>query len=76
MNDYSRLYGGLICLGTVLVGLGFIVGILRQSYSAVAMPVALGFLIILGLGFWVGWTIMTIRVESPTPGSKSESDEE
>jgi hypothetical protein len=74
MNDYSRVYGGLICLGMVLVGLIFIIGVLSQSYWAVAMPVALGFLIILGLGFWVGWTIMTIRVESPPPNSESHSE--
>lgn len=74
MNDNSRLYGGLICLGIILVGLAFIVGILCQSYWAVAIPVAAGFLTVLGLGFWVGWTIMTIRVESPTPNTKAESD--
>jgi hypothetical protein len=75
VNNYSRLYGGLICFGILLIGLVFVAGILYQSYWAVAIPVALGFLTILGLGFWVGWTIMTIRIESPTPTSIADSDE-
>jgi hypothetical protein len=76
MSDYSRVYGGLICLGTILVGAIFILGIWYQNYWALAIPVAAGFLTILSLGFWVGWTIMTIKVESPTPPAETKSEEE
>jgi hypothetical protein len=63
MTDSSRTQGGLICLGTAGAALLFLIGVLRGSYLALAIPVTLLTLFALGLAFWVGWTIYTVRVE-------------
>ena len=68
MNS-SRIYGGLLCGGIILVFIFFLAGVFQQNYWALAIPVMLGFLGVLGLGFWVGWTILTIRIDAPAPGS-------
>jgi hypothetical protein len=82
MNDSSRSQGGLICVGTVLVGAWFLLGLLQKSYWAIALPVAALVFFALGLTFWVGYTIATIQVEpfqepeppTPTPGKGPGSD--
>ena len=38
MNDSSRTQGGLICIGVVIVGAWFLLGLLQQSYWALAIP--------------------------------------
>jgi hypothetical protein len=63
MNDSSRTQGGLICVGVVIVGAWFLLGLLQESYWALAIPVAALVLFVLGLTFWVGYTIATIQVE-------------
>jgi ubiquinone/menaquinone biosynthesis C-methylase UbiE len=65
MNRNCRIQGALICGGTVVVALLFLIGLLVKSYWALAIPVAIGFLWLLGLAFWIGWTLLTIRVEPP-----------
>ena len=64
MNDASRTQGGLICVGVVVVGALFLLGLLQKSYWALAIPVAAIVLFVLGLTFGVGYTIATIQVES------------
>lgn len=66
MNDRSRMQGGLICIAVLLVGLILLVGMLKGAYWALAIPVGILTFFVLGLAFWVGWTILTIRVE-PEP---------
>jgi len=61
------MYGGLICLGILVAGLLFMIGVFSQSYMALAIPVTVITLTLLGLAFWVGWTIYTIKVEPPKP---------
>jgi threonine/homoserine efflux transporter RhtA len=63
MNDSSRTQGGLICIGVVIVGAWFLLGLLQQSYWALAIPVAVLVSFALGLTFWVGYTIATIQVD-------------
>jgi hypothetical protein len=63
MNDSSRTQGGLICVGAVIVGAWFLLGLLQHSYWAIALPVAALVFFALGLTFWVGYTIATIQVE-------------
>ena len=63
MNDSSRTQGGLICVGVVVLGAWFLVGLLQKSYWAVAIPVAVVVFFALALTFWVGYTIATIEVE-------------
>ncbi len=36
-------------------------------YSAIALPVTAVSLILLGTGLWIGWTILTLKVEKPMP---------
>ena len=67
MNDSSRTQGGLICGAVAILALLFLGGLLRESYWAVAIPVAVLTFFGLGLAFWVGWTIMTIQVEPEAP---------
>jgi threonine/homoserine efflux transporter RhtA len=82
MNDASRAQGGLICVAVVVVGAIFLLGLLQGSYWALAIPVAIAVFFALGLTFWVGYTIATIRVEpyedapppqESEPGSPRES---
>ena len=63
MNDSSRTQGGLICVGVVILGVWFLIGLLQKSYWALALPVAVLVFFALGLTFWVGYTIATIQVE-------------
>jgi threonine/homoserine efflux transporter RhtA len=63
MNQSSRTQGGLICIGVAIVGAWFLLGLLQESYWALAIPVAIFVFFILGLSFWVGYTIATIQVE-------------
>ncbi len=46
----------------------FVIGIMNGSYLALALPVAVLTLFVLGLMAWVGFTIATIQVEAePVP---------
>ena len=76
MNDSTRAQGWAICIGAGLLALLFIIGLLNGSYWAVALPVAVLTLFVLGLAGWVGFTIATIQVEvdpAPEPGDDSDS---
>ena len=82
MNDSSRTQGGLICVAVVVIAAWFLLGLLMKSYWAIAIPVAILVSFVLGLTFWVGYTIATIQVEpfdegEPPPGDDSpdSSDE-
>jgi hypothetical protein len=69
MTDSSRAQGGLICVAVVVLGALFLGGVLRESYWALAVPVLVLVGFVLGLAFWVGWTIATVRVE-PEPAAE------
>lgn len=78
MTDSSRTQGALLCAGVALLALLFVVGVLSKSYWALAIPVAALVFFVLGLSFWVGWTIYTIRVEpepAPPPAPVASSEE-
>ncbi len=73
MNDSSRTQGALICVAAAVLGLVFFGGLVRGAWWAVAIPVGILLAFVLGLTFWVGWTIATIQVEPETdPGETSE----
>ncbi|MDI6753459.1 MAG: hypothetical protein QME78_03585 [Thermodesulfobacteriota bacterium] len=72
MGDTSRVWGALLCLAILGVAIFFLWGISVQSYWALAIPVLIGFLGILTLGFWIGWTILTIKTSPPAPESTIE----
>jgi hypothetical protein len=74
MGNSSRFWGALLCLAIVAVAVVFLWGIFAQSYWALAIPVMVGFLGVLGMGFWIGWTILTIKTTPPAP--EPEPDKE
>lgn len=63
VDERSRILGGLVCLGAVAAGALFLFGIVSRSYWALALPLAALVLFVLGLVFWIGWTIATVQVE-------------
>ncbi len=63
MDSTQRLQGALICLAAAIAALLFLAGIIARSYWALAVPVAALVLFVLGLVFWVGWTILTVRID-------------
>ncbi len=68
MNDASRTQGWAICIGAGVLALLFVIGVMNESYMALAIPVAILTLFVLGLMGWVGYTIATIQVEAdPVP---------
>ncbi|MEN8159125.1 MAG: hypothetical protein ABFS41_03525 [Myxococcota bacterium] len=66
MNDSSRTQGLAICAAAVVLALVFGIGLLSGSWWAVAIPVAVLLAFVLGLTFWVGYTLATVAVE-PEP---------
>ncbi len=77
MRDSSRTQGALICASVALLALWFLHGLWHQSYWAIAIPVAIVVFFALGLSFWIGYTIATIRVEPEDfepPATSTEAD--
>lgn len=71
-DENSRALGGLVCLGTLLVGALFLYGVATQSYWALALPVGALLLFLLSLVFWIGWTVMTVEIDAQ--GAPLDSD--
>ncbi len=63
-DDRSRALGGVVCLAALAAGALFLYGIAVQSYWALALPVTALVLFALGLVCWIGWTILSVRVEA------------
>ena len=76
MAGTSRVWGALFCIAIIIVAIVFLWGVSLQSYWALAIPVMIGFLGILALGFWIGWTILTIKTTPPAAESSSSSPDE
>jgi len=66
MGDSSRFWGAVLCLVIAVVAVVFLWGVFAKCYWALAIPVMIGVLGILGLGFWIGWTILTIKTTPPS----------
>lgn len=64
MQETTRAQGWAICGGAGLAALLFLIGIMKQNWWAIAIPVAILTLFALGLVAWVGFTIATIQVEA------------
>ena len=54
-----------ICVGAVLLGLVFVVFLLRGSYWALAIPVAGAVLGLLAMVFMIGWAILMQKTTRP-----------
>ncbi|HOO73089.1 MAG TPA: hypothetical protein PK926_15135 [Spirochaetota bacterium] len=44
------------------------------TYYSVAVPLAMVSLFVVGVGFWIGWTIITIKVVPPMPEIVEKKD--
>lgn len=64
MQETTRAQGWAICGGAGMAALLFLIGIVKQNWWALAIPVAILTLFALGLVAWVGYTIATIQVEA------------
>jgi hypothetical protein len=65
MADTSRVWGGFFCVAMVIAAVVLLWGVSAQSYWALAIPVMIGCLGVLAMGFWIGWTILTIKTAPP-----------
>lgn len=54
----SRQLGMILMAGAGLNALIMLIGTMRRSYLAVALPVLAATSVISALAFWVGWTMM------------------
>ncbi len=63
-QDRSSALGGVVCLAAALGAALFLYGLSIESSWALALPVAALVLFVLGLVFWIGWTILTVRVDA------------
>lgn len=63
--ERSHTAGMIICAVSALTGLFFVVGVLRKSYMALALPVTAGTLGALYIAFWIGRALITTPIEPP-----------
>jgi len=56
----------IICAVSVVTGLLFLLGVMRRSYLALALPVTAGFLGALYIAFWIGRALITTPIEPPS----------
>ena len=63
-DEQSRALGGVVVVAAILAVALFLFGLARESYWALAIPVAIVTLFVLGLVSWIGWTILTVQTEA------------
>ena len=59
------MYGAAICGGSIIAAIVFLLGVLRKSYWALAMPVIVGSMGALYVAFWIGRALITTPLEPP-----------
>jgi len=59
----TRRYGAVISAVSVVVGLIYVVGLLRRSYWALALPVTAATMGALYISLWIGRALMTTPSE-------------
>jgi hypothetical protein len=57
--ERSRQLGKALMALSVLQVFVFLIGAMRRSYAALAIPMFFGIGVVSALGFWVGWTMAT-----------------
>jgi len=62
-----------ICAASVVLGCVFLAGVIAQSYWALALPVALAVLGLLGMVFWIGLAIVLQRTTLPQARSSASA---
>ena len=64
--ERSHTWGIAICAVSVITGIVFLLGVMRKSYMALALPVTIGFLGALYISFWIGRALVTTPIEPPS----------
>ena len=80
----TRPLGALLCIATVVVAIAHIffgyvsggAGAWARGALAFALPITVGILAVCGLGFWLGWIMVTTKEAPPAPKTPEESQPE
>jgi hypothetical protein len=64
--ERSHSAGMIICAVSAITSLFFMLGVLRRSYLALALPVTAGTLGALYIAFWIGRALVTTPIEPPS----------
>jgi hypothetical protein len=73
-QERSRQFGQLLMAMAVAQLLLFIIGAMRRSYAALALPVFGGLAAVSGLAFWVGYTMATTNWDDPADYPVEEAE--
>jgi len=82
--------GGIIFLVCIIIAIGYTVGLFYYGFPLgnkdidpwpismwlIAVPVYLAFILILGIGAWIGWTMATTPPPKPIEELETEEKEE
>jgi len=77
----SRALGALLCVACVVIAvLHIAVGYFglwggERPSLAFALPITVGILVVVGLGFWLGWIMATTREVSPPEVESKEKED-
>jgi hypothetical protein len=64
--ERSHTAGMIICAISAVTGLIFLMGVLKRSYMALALPVTVFFMGALYISFWIGRALITTPIEPPS----------
>jgi hypothetical protein len=65
MAERSHTYGLMICAASIAAALVLLLGVMRRSYWALALPVTVGSLGALYISFWIGRALVSTPIEPP-----------
>jgi hypothetical protein len=63
--EKSHQAGLIICATSVFAAFVLLIGVMRRSYMALALPVTVGSLGALYIAFWIGRALVTTPIEPP-----------
>ena len=64
--ERSHQAGMIICAASAFAAFVLVIGVLRRSYMALALPVTVGSLGALYIAFWIGRALVTTPIEPPS----------
>lgn len=84
MASKDQAIGWLIFIVCIVVIIGYLTGLLYYgapldwsiAFTLVAVPVLLAFVLILGIGAWIGWTMATTPPPKPIEEIETEEKKE